>query len=118
MTRNLGYGFTNTGARCGGLPPPFVIDLDSRMVLSYLVMAGLLATCGLLCFFIDETKGRVLSDSITQQNNNVKATLSLRDVGTPVEGRTGSDNQEAVIVDSNGMTSQTAERVMMHCAVG
>ncbi|XP_005094003.1 solute carrier family 22 member 16-like [Aplysia californica] len=82
VTRNLGYGFTNTGARIGGIVAPFVIDLDNRVALSYAVMSGLFLACVFLVFALEETKGKALEDSLACNGgsaDNADHSLSLKD---------------------------------------
>ncbi|CAL1539047.1 unnamed protein product [Lymnaea stagnalis] len=65
VTRSLSYGAVSTAARLGGIIAPFAINLDDRLILSYAIIGGLLLLDILLAFFVQESRGMVLSDSLT-----------------------------------------------------
>ncbi|CAL1525830.1 unnamed protein product [Lymnaea stagnalis] len=80
VTRNLGYSFSNLGARFGGILAPFIINLDKEMAsTSYIIMTSILAFSSLLVIFLPETRGLVLMDSIDFNSNARQADDADRD---------------------------------------
>ncbi|CAL1525828.1 unnamed protein product [Lymnaea stagnalis] len=65
VTRNLGYSFSNVGARVGGIVSPFIINLEKDTITrSYTIMTVILAVSTFLMCFVPETKDTLLKDSL------------------------------------------------------
>ncbi|XP_005092909.1 solute carrier family 22 member 7 [Aplysia californica] len=85
VVRSLGYGFANMGARVGGIAAPFVVNFDDMPLVAYGVMTVLLGVCTVLTLTLDETKGKVLSDSFGA-DTDIKTTEPQHDKGVDKNG--------------------------------
>ncbi|GFN97409.1 solute carrier family 22 member 21 [Plakobranchus ocellatus] len=71
VIRNLSYGASNSAARISGILAPLLINFEDRMLMSYSIMAGVLAVDAVLILLLPETKGRELPDRINQSNASI-----------------------------------------------
>ncbi|KAK3773684.1 hypothetical protein RRG08_001414 [Elysia crispata] len=68
VTRNISYGAVNTSARIGGILAPFIINLESGAVLTYCIITALTFLMTIAPFTLPETKGKVLRDHLTSND--------------------------------------------------
>ncbi|KAH9524891.1 hypothetical protein Btru_028190, partial [Bulinus truncatus] len=65
VTRSLGYGFSNLGARIADVAFFFILSLDqSLLTISYIIVTIFLALSAILAVLLPETKDAALVDSI------------------------------------------------------
>ncbi|GFO42986.1 solute carrier family 22 member 21 [Plakobranchus ocellatus] len=64
VTRSLGYAFANFGARVGAVVAPFVLNLDERPFLSYIMMGAITLFSLVTILFIPETHNKPLIETM------------------------------------------------------
>ncbi|XP_012946123.2 solute carrier family 22 member 21 [Aplysia californica] len=95
VTRGLGFGAVNTVARVGGMIAPFVIDLDSKVLESYIAITALTTIILSSLLILPETKDKSLADS---QHAAVLQRSSGKDhsddvIGLGLHQMSGEDNR-------------------------
>ncbi|XP_059142068.1 uncharacterized protein LOC131929736 [Physella acuta] len=73
VIRSLAYGVTNTLARVGGILSPYAVNLEDRVILSYVIMGSMSGLCVLLTMFVEETKDSPLHESLHQVDVKIGA---------------------------------------------
>ncbi|GFR88596.1 hypothetical protein ElyMa_000774100 [Elysia marginata] len=64
INRALGYGVATTSARIGGMLAPFLINLKTRLVLTYVTICCLSVLGMIVSFLLPETRLMALEDNI------------------------------------------------------
>ncbi|KAK3794042.1 hypothetical protein RRG08_028474 [Elysia crispata] len=94
VTRALGYGVATTSARIGGMLAPFLINLKTRLVLTYVTISCLSFLGIFLSFLLPETRLSALKDNLSST-----ASSSLSGQGAETELGTPLANQDAGNID-------------------
>ncbi|CAG9562563.1 unnamed protein product [Danaus chrysippus] len=71
IIRNSAMGFASMFARFGGFIAPFVVNIGIEWV-SIVIFSLLVTFAGISCYFLPETKGTVLLNTIDETENSVK----------------------------------------------
>ena len=85
VIRVLGFGWATSGSRVAGIVAPFLIDLEARAQISFIVITATLAGSLVLYFFLPETNRTVLCNSIGDQA--VKQHIEQKNQIVPAECR-------------------------------
>ncbi|GFO44109.1 cell envelope integrity inner membrane protein tola [Plakobranchus ocellatus] len=95
VTRALGYGVAATSARIGGMLAPFVINLKSRLVLTFMTISGMSFVAILLCFILPETRLSALSDNVASTPTSFTSAQDVElEMGASREGMQDHDEKD------------------------
>ncbi|GFO12742.1 solute carrier family 22 member 4-like [Plakobranchus ocellatus] len=67
VTRSLGYAFANFSSRVGGVLAPFLLNLDERLLFSYIMMGAMTLASMVSILFIPETHNRALLETVNEE---------------------------------------------------
>ena len=90
VIRAMGFGWAMSGSRVAGIVAPFVINLEARPQISFIILTAALAGSIALYFFLPETNRTVLYNSIGDQG--VKKLAEQKNQIVPVECREDADS--------------------------
>ncbi|GFS08671.1 solute carrier family 22 member 4 [Elysia marginata] len=88
VIRNLGFGIANTASRIAGIVGPFVLNFDTRLTLSYCILATGLVLDLVLIALLPDTKNKMLQDSISTHTQQVDCDRSIAPDSKVVEKTT------------------------------
>lgn len=71
VIRNTATGFASVFARVGGFIAPFVVNIGIEWI-SILIFSGIAFSAAILCYFLPETKGITLPNTIEQREHATK----------------------------------------------
>ncbi|RUS84891.1 hypothetical protein EGW08_007360 [Elysia chlorotica] len=88
VTRTLGYGVATTSARIGGMLAPFLINLKTRLVLTYVTITCLSITGIFLSFLLPETRLAALKDNLSSTaSSSLSGNGAELESGIPLAGK-------------------------------
>jgi len=78
VVRQLGFAMATVGGRIGSIIAPFVVNLDSMPKEAYVIMSVALGCCILATFFLPESKGKQMEDSLAEDDSHCNKVAPAR----------------------------------------